>query len=190
MTMCGTPTTAVWTVSVVEPFAFTAVTAVSRTCPMSAAWIVYVCAVAPAIGLQLKPKELQRLHSYVNEVGEPLHVPLLTVRTFPTAPTSPLMVGKAKPTIAGAPTTATVSASAVVEPTVFVAVTTACRMWPRSAFWVVYVLDVAPAMSTQFEAFASHRPHWYPNEVGDSLHVRNRTGAPQPLQIQILYSGR
>ena len=58
-------TTVAAEVAVDEPPAFVAVTDTTSVEPASAETSVYVCAVAPGIGVQFPPVVLQRDHAYV-----------------------------------------------------------------------------------------------------------------------------
>ena len=78
-------TTAVGTdVDWVEPSAFRAVTRERIVLSMSSFFSTYVLSVAPPMFEQLPPLASQRRHWYTNEVGEPLHVPLLVVSVLPS----------------------------------------------------------------------------------------------------------
>src|SRR4051812_7943607 len=65
-----------------EPTALTAVTRRRMVAPTSARTSLYVLAVAPATSVPPVPAAVEhRRHWYLNEVGEPLHVPFVPVRT-------------------------------------------------------------------------------------------------------------
>src|SRR5579862_2297740 len=59
----------------IVPAGFVAETPASSVCPASAAAILYVCLVAPAIEAQLVPVAEQRSHWKANEVVAVFHVP-------------------------------------------------------------------------------------------------------------------
>ena len=79
-------TTAVGTVvKPVAPSAFRAVTRTRSVLSTSTFFSTYVFSVAPPMLAQLPPSLSQRRQSYVNEVGVPVHVPLLAVRVWPSS---------------------------------------------------------------------------------------------------------
>jgi len=147
--------------AVAVPAEFLAVTARTILAPASADCTMYDCEVAPGIGEHDAPAELQRRHSYVYVIGsDPVHVPLLEVRTEPVS-ASPEMDGGNE--LAGAVPTRTLlgSETAVAVPKLFVAVTATRSREPISAVTGVYELVTAPAMSAQVVVFvALQRRHW------------------------------
>ena len=147
--------------ALLEPTEFVPVTTTRKVKPTSAATAVYDCELAPAMSLQLLPDESQRRHWYAYEIGcVPDHVPGSADSTCPACAV-PLIVGSAVllgATGAGA-TTAVGSELALLEPALFVAVTTTRIVKPTSAASAVYVFDVAPLMLPQLLPLVSHRCH-------------------------------
>jgi hypothetical protein len=71
-------------VAVPDPELFVAVTMTRSRWPTSAAARVYRLLVAPPIGAQLPPAVSHRCHTYENDFGAFLQLPLLAVRTEPS----------------------------------------------------------------------------------------------------------
>src|SRR5438477_138264 len=71
-------------VATAEPREFVAVTTTRIRWPTSAAATVYRLLVAPPIGPQLPPAVSQRCHTYENDFGAFVQLPLLAVRTEPS----------------------------------------------------------------------------------------------------------
>ena len=64
-----------------EPPAFVAVTRTRMVEPISSSSSSYVASSPPESGAQLEPDSSQRCHSYAYDVGAPLHVPVLALRS-------------------------------------------------------------------------------------------------------------
>src|SRR5690349_15478454 len=108
---------------------------------------------------QFAPPVSQRRHWYAYEIGAvPVHTPGSADNVCPACAV-PLIAGNdvlLGATGAGA-TTSVGSELALLEPALFVAVTTTRIVEPTSADTAVYVFDVAPLMLPQLLPFASQR---------------------------------
>jgi hypothetical protein len=118
--------------AVVDPAAFRAVTLTRILRPTSAAASLYSALVAPEIGANVVPGELERCHWYANVIGAaPVQVPAVAVSVAPST-IDPDTAGAL--VFAGAlpPTTLVALDATVVEPDEFVAVTRTRMRKPAS----------------------------------------------------------
>src|SRR6478735_3540157 len=114
---------------------------------------------------QLPPAASHWCHWCVIVAAEPENVAGVSVSTCPTAAV-PVIAGS--DVFAGATavvTTAVCWENASSEPPSFVAVTLTLRVCPMSPATIVYVVPLAPAMSTHEPPIALHCCHWTANVI-------------------------
>src|SRR5262245_40030417 len=153
--------------ALVVPPALLALTRTRMVEPTSSWSSVYVLSSSLASGTQLEPDPSQRCHSYANEVGEPLQVPVLALSTWPSCAVPDTTGGDTFAGGAAGTTTPVAADTALAEPPAFDAVTTTRTVNPTSPPTNTYVVPVALAMSAQLAPDGLHRRHWYANPVGE-----------------------
>ena len=112
--------------------------------------------VAPAIGAH-EVVELQRLQTYVYDVGEPSQVPTFAKSVCPTWP-MPEIDGRTVFVGTVPSITSVFAETAVAVPTLFVAVIWTRSALPTSAFVTLYADEIAPPTFEQLSP--SQRCHW------------------------------
>ena len=154
------------------PPPFVPVTRERSVPPTSAATAVYVEAVASGMSVHEAPAALQRCHWYVKViVGEPVQVPFVVVRTWPSRAV-PETTGMTVLTGGAAVTRAVTAENADALPPPFVPVTRERSVPPTSAATAVYVEAVASGMSVHEAPAALQRCHWYVKViVGEPVQV-------------------
>src|SRR5947208_2744884 len=113
------------------------------------------------MGAHPAPAELQRSHSLLNAVGEPVQVPVLAVSVWPSCAV-PEIAGRL--TFDGARNAAVTTAvwgevAGAEEPAVFEATTDTRSVLPTSAEPTVYVGAVAPSTALQLPPSGPQRFH-------------------------------
>ena len=107
----------------------------------------------------------------------PVHEPFEADNDIPTCAVPSIVGGESSTgtadteTTGAAVTTADGSLIAALVPLVLAAETTTCSVEPTSPATGVYCAVVAFVTATQDAPAASHRRHWYANDVGDPDHA-------------------